>query len=222
MSDSDIDKTTNEPNATPEAKPSGVSSYWAENNQPKEKGDEPAIGGGINKEATNKEGEPQKEGGDEEGKKEPKETGEVDYAKIEMPEGFEVNGEVLAEVSPILKELNCSAEQATKLFAIASKMVEEANDKQNKSALKYFDEQKSITEKDPVLSKPENLAIAARAFEQFAKPELKEFMKQGWGDHPLFVDLFYQIGVRMSEDNAVLGTASNQEGAEFYDLLYRK
>lgn len=63
---------------------------------------------------------------------------------------------------------------------------------------------------DPVKFK-ENVALASRAFEQFATPELKAICKnEGWGNHPEFVRAWRNVGKAMDEDKFIAAPAAAQ------------
>ena len=55
------------------------------------------------------------------------------YTAFTMPEGIEVNEEVLAEFEPIAKELNATQEQAQKLADFGAKLVAKTLDTQSKA-----------------------------------------------------------------------------------------
>ena len=69
----------------------------------------------------------------------------------------------------------------------------------------------------------ENLAVAKKAVDQFASPELRSLLESsGFGNHPEVVRLFYRVGKQISEDGfvasgATQGTQTRNAASVLYD-----
>ncbi len=141
-------------------------------------------------------------------KPEEDEPTEPDYSDVKAPDGYQVDAEVMAEITPVLKELKCSKENAEKLVAAGSMLVKRTLEAQQTALEEQHEAWKKEVLADKELGKPENIAIANRAIDTFGDEGLKEITKAGLGNHPSFVRFCLQIGKAISEDSAVISTGS--------------
>lgn len=133
---------------------------------------------------------------------------EPDYSDVKAPDGYQVDAEVMAEITPVLKELKCSKENAEKLVAAGSMLVKRTLEAQQTALEEQHEAWKKEVLADKELGKPENIAIANRAIDTFGDEGLKEITKAGLGNHPSFVRFCLNIGKAISEDSAVISTGS--------------
>lgn len=129
-------------------------------------------------------------------------------------DGFELDAELVGEFTPILKDLDLTQEQADKLVAFAPRLVEKTIDV---AVAKTLEDIGYAGAKDwPATVKadkeiggdklPENIALAKRARDQFATPELRKLLETTpLGNNPEIVRLFVRIGKAISEDGYVPG-----------------
>ncbi len=129
-----------------------------------------------------------------------------EYADFTLPEGMEIDPDLIAEFKAEAKRLNLSQEDAQKLVDIQAKLAE----KQGKAILEQH--QKTIAEwAEQVKTElgadyKKELAFAAKAINKFGTPELREFFNAtGIGNHPELVKVFINIGKQISEDAFVEG-----------------
>nr|DAE17625.1 MAG TPA: putative protease [Podoviridae sp. ctx0K11] len=141
-------------------------------------------------------------------KPEEDEPTEPDYSDVKAPDGYQVDAEVMAEITPVLKELKCSKENAEKLVAAGSMLVKRTLEAQQTALEEQHEAWKKEVLADKELGKPENIAIANRAIDTFGDEGLKEITKAGLGNHPSFVRFCLNIGKAISEDSAVISTGS--------------
>lgn len=147
------------------------------------------------------------------------------YEPFTAPEGWEIDQALLADFSPTLKELNLTQEQAQKVIDFAPKLVEQTA---QATTTKVLDELGMTGRQgwvDAVKSDkefggdklPENLAVAKKAMDAFASPELRALLiKSGMGNHPEMVRAFYRAGKAISADNYVAG-GKTRTSTPFYD-----
>lgn len=147
------------------------------------------------------------------------------YEPFKAPEGWEIDQALLADFSPTLKELNLTQEQAQKVIDFAPKLVEQTA---QATTTKVLDELGMAGRQgwvDAVKSDkefggdklPENLAVAKKAMDAFASPELRALLiKSGMGNHPEMVRAFYRAGKAISADNYVAG-GKTRTSTPFYD-----
>lgn len=135
---------------------------------------------------------------------------EPDYSDVKAPDGYQVDTEVMAEITPVLKELKCSKENAEKLVAAGSMLVKRTLEAQQTALEEQHEAWKKEVLADKELGKPENIAIANRAIDTFGDEGLKEITKAGLGNHPSFVRFCLNIGKAISEDSAVISAGSTK------------
>ena len=135
---------------------------------------------------------------------------EPDYSDVKAPDGYQVDAEVMAEITPVLKELKCSKENAEKLVAAGSMLVKRTLEAQQTALEEQHEAWKKEVLADKELGKPENIAIANRAIDTFGDEGLKEITKAGLGNHPSFVRFCLNIGKAISEDSAVISAGSTK------------
>lgn len=138
------------------------------------------------------------------------------YEDFTMPEGVELDKEVVDQFVPIAKELGLSQEQAQKLVDLQtslSKSSEEARS-QNWANLQktWVDSAKSDQEYGGQQFEA-NMAVARQALDKWGTPELKAMMDAtGAGNHPEMLRFFYRVGKEMSEDKVVTGGNPKGDG----------
>lgn len=142
----------------------------------------------------------------EEERSEEKPGAPEEYADFTLPEGMEIDPDLIAEFKAEAKRLNLSQEDAQKLVDIQAKLAE----KQSKAVLEQH--QKTVAEwAEQVKAElgadyKKELAFAAKAINKFGTPELREFFNAtGIGNHPELVKVFINIGKQISEDAFVEG-----------------
>lgn len=134
---------------------------------------------------------------------------EVDYKAIELPEGFDVDTELLEEVSPLLKEHKFSADKAKELFKMGAKMIEKIQAQQVKAFEKQVDDWREECVKHPVLGNEEELAKANRAYKQLVPAKLdKIFGDFGLKNNPDLALFFHELGGKIADDKLVLSSAT--------------
>jgi len=147
------------------------------------------------------------------------------YEPFKAPDGWEIDQALLTEFSPTLKELNLTQEQAQKVIDFAPKLVEQtavATTSKVLGELGMADRSdwvgKVKSDKEFGGDKlAENLAVAKKAMDAFASPELRDLLiKSGMGNHPEMVRAFYRAGKAISADNYVAG-GKTRTSTPFYD-----
>jgi len=135
------------------------------------------------------------------------------YAFKDLPEGYAMTDEQLAEVSPLFKELGLTQEQADKLVAFDAKRAlaaEQAGLEQRQSLVTGWE--KSLRE-DAAFGGANfdaNVGVAQKALAQFGTPELSTMLKEsGLGSHPEVVRLFHRIGQQLAEGQLHSGSGNN-------------
>ena len=141
----------------------------------------------------------------------------IEYTDFIIPEGSTLNGEVLEDYKLAAKE--CGLDQAN-----AQKLIEFGAIAQAKALDKMSNEWAELSAKDKEFGGDklhENLAIASKARDAFATPELKALLESTkLGNHPELIRAFYKIGKAMSEDKLVSGSKAPGSAQTLAEKLY--
>lgn len=133
-----------------------------------------------------------------------------------QPEGHVVDESVISKFSEVAKELNLSQEKAQRFLDAMAPAVAAA---QAESYKEMFSDIGGLPETWGNAARADkefggdqleaNLAIANKAYDQFATNELKTLLaKTKFGDHPEIIRMFYRIGKSVSPDAVITGKAA--------------
>lgn len=139
---------------------------------------------------------------------EAKPEGAPETYEFKAPEGKEYDAAVLDTFSKAAKEANLTQDAAQKLLEGMAPALVERQLEQVKAIQTGWAEA-SKTDKEFGGDKlQENLAVAKKAVETYATPELRKlFDDTGLGNHPEVIRMLFKIGKGMSEDKFVAGGA---------------
>jgi hypothetical protein len=149
----------------------------------------------------------------EEAKEGDKPTGAPEaYEAFTMPEGYELDAELLGEFSPVLKELDLSQEAAQKVIDFAPKLIEKtvaATQAATLESLGLKGTWAAAVRADKEIGGDklaENLAVANKALGNFfSKDAISALQKTGLGNHPELIRGLVRVGKAISEDSFVPG-----------------
>lgn len=136
------------------------------------------------------------------------------YEAFTLPEGVQLDEAVLAQATPIFKDVGLNQEQAQKLVSLYAGMQAEAAAQQvadfNKIKSDWAGELKADSEFGN-----ENLAKTVGATKaligKFGSPRLLNDLKEwGWGNHPEFQRMCARISAALSPDTTVIADAAHQ------------
>lgn len=148
---------------------------------------------------------------DKDGKAEDDEPGEpLDLSDMEfdLPEGMELNEEVLGDLGTLAGELGLkSKEDAAKFVPLGVKLIENAFADQAKQLEQTREGWRDEAAADKEIGwsddegKKKQLAIADRGLTAVGTPALRTLLNQtGLGDNPDVLRAFYKVGLTVSED----------------------
>ncbi len=174
---------------------------------------------------TEKEGQTtdgKKEGATDSDKKEPA-TGAPEKYELKAPEGIELSADLIAEATPLFKELNLTNDQAQKLVDFYNKQTGSISEKLETMVAETRNGWREQIAKDKTLgngvdnlSKDSSKAIAdAISWAGDAKTQtaLKSALDlTGAGDHPDIVRAFVAFGKKMGEATVVKGGGPAKTG----------
>jgi hypothetical protein len=151
----------------------------------------------------------------EEAKEGDKPTGAPEaYEAFTMPEGYELDAELLGEFTPVLKELDLPQEAAQKVIDFAPKLIEKTVAATqaatlDKLGLKDANTWAAAVRADKEIGGEklaENLAVANKALGAFfSKDAIAALQKVGLGNHPELIRGLVKVGKAISEDSFVPG-----------------
>lgn len=140
---------------------------------------------------------------------------------FKAPEGKEYDSSLLDNFSEAAKEANLTQDAAQKLLdklapAVATRQAEQIE------ALKTSWADATKADKEIGGDKlQENLAIAKKAYDTFASPELRKLLEDtGLGNHPEMIRAFVKAGKAISEDTFVSGAPNNKGSVNAAAVLY--
>lgn len=156
-----------------------------------------------------------------------------DYSSITLPDGMELDKELVGEFEPLAKEMNLSNSSANKLMALAVKLSEK-----NATSFKEAVEQMQVTEKNSYLQMLNDdselkalnnddynkyVDVASKGYNAVATKGFKDFLNaKGLTHHPEFIKVFHKIGEMCADSSLpnVKMPSSPEESAA--DILYKK
>lgn len=133
---------------------------------------------------------------------------------LTMPEGVEVDAELLAEIGPEFKDAGLTNGQAQKLADKFVKVQQERAAKQAEgwanTITKWADDAKA--DKEIGGDKWDGTVLSAhRAVDKLGTPELKEYLNaSGGGNHPELIRFMSKVGEMIREDNPASGGAGGK------------
>ena len=141
------------------------------------------------------------------------------YADFKLLEGVTFKPEQVTKFSALAKELNLTQEAAQKLVDFQSesaKVYAQESLEGHKAMVKGWETE---TRKRLGANFEAEMAVAAKARDQFGTPELRELLgTTGLANHPDVINFFIKVGKGMMEDGHVDGKGKTppSDGALFY------
>lgn len=157
--------------------------------------------------------------------------------ELKLPEGVEISADVQEQFETVARELNLSPDAAQKMLDLApqfdkmyaSKLLKTANDATDRWAEQSRND-KELSNGGDKAALDANLALAAKARDAFASPELVALLNKfdpetnphgtGLGNHPEVLRLFTRLGKSISEDNKLVTGGVPKEEQTAAQKLY--
>jgi hypothetical protein len=166
-------------------------------------------------------GETSTETGKTEGTTETTAAAVPDKYELTVPDGFDgIDSDVLAEATPVLKDLKLTNEQADKLTPIAAQLVKKTMDRAEAAiterAIQNRKDWAEAFDKDPEIggaNKQKTIDFAAKAFDHYgikAGEGVRQLLEEsGLGNHPDLIRFVAAVGRDLAEGTHDRGTAVN-------------
>lgn len=130
------------------------------------------------------------------------------YETFNLPEGYQVDSEMLDSFHTWAKENHLPQDSAQAAVNLVIQQKEQEAASVNKAQEEWVSQAKSDQEFGGT-SFDASIATAVKARDRFATPELVSLLEQtGLGNHPEMVRFFYRVGQSISEDKIVMGSAN--------------
>ena len=185
--------------------------------QPSDKGD--ADIPGLTTADDAKAGDDGKKGeGDDEG-----ENVEPKPYELHVPDGFELDTEMVDAATPLLQKYKVTNEDAQILADLVTQKVQKELDGFHERNGEMVEEWKRKLAADPEIggkALKQNLGIGLKALNRFGDGELVQILQDsGLEYHPAVVRFFHKVGSAISED-AYIGRGTPQRAKDTASLLY--
>lgn len=153
------------------------------------------------------------DGKDADGKDKPTGAPEA-YEDFTLPEGMEMDAEVLGEFKNLAKELNIPQAKAQQLIDFQTQLATKQAEEYQAAVAKQSQEWAASIKNDPEIggeNYEKSVASAVKVIEAFGDPSLKELLNtSGLGNHPSLFKFCHRISAAISEDKFVLpGSQAN-------------
>lgn len=173
----------------------------------------------------------EKEGSDD-GKSEDGEDSDKDknegapdkYEGFELPEGMEVDQELMETAQETFKELNLTQEQAQKLVSMQADALKKEYDAQRDAWSQTMEDWQKSSKDDKEFGGKEfdaNVAVAKEAVKAYGTDEFKEMLNMtGVGNHPEMVRFLYRVGKTIKDDEMHQGNRDTTVPKDPARILY--
>lgn len=153
------------------------------------------------------------EGKDADGKDKPTGAPEA-YEDFTLPEGMEMDVEVLGAFKNLAKELNIPQAKAQQLIDFQTQLATKQAEEYQAAVVKQSQEWAASIKNDPEIggeNYEKSVASAIKVIQSFGDPALTELLNQsGLGNHPALFKFCHRISAAISEDKFVLpGSQAN-------------
>lgn len=146
------------------------------------------------------------------------------YADFALPEGVPLDEALLAEASPLFKELGLTQDQAQKLVDFQAKQVQAGSQSQVDAFNQLMDDWQEQSRNDAEFGGDnfeENVAVARSAIAKFGTPELKQLLEEhGVGNHPEVIRFMVKVGKLTAEDVPGGTTTPTSKAQDRVSILY--
>lgn len=130
------------------------------------------------------------------------------YESFKLPEGMELDAEVLGEFTAFAKELNLPQDKAQKIVDFQAKLAAKQADEYQAAALKQGQEWANQIKSDPELggdNYERSVASAVKVIQAFGDDGLRDLLNQSQlGNNPALFKFCHRISQAISEDKLVL------------------
>lgn len=163
------------------------------------------------------------EGKDADGKDKPTGAPEA-YEDFTLPEGMEMDVEVLGAFKNLAKELNIPQAKAQQLIDFQTQLATKQAEEYQTAVAKQSQEWAASIKNDPEIggeNYEKSVASAIKVIQSFGDPALTELLNQsGLGNHPALFKFCHRISAAISEDKFVLPGSQSSTGRKSNEEVF--
>ncbi|QLG95283.1 hypothetical protein HZF02_26565 [Pseudomonas yamanorum] len=147
------------------------------------------------------------------------------YEDFTLPEGMEMDADVLGEFKNLAKELNIPQAKAQQLIDFQTQLANKQAEQYQAAVTKQAQDWAASIKSDPELggeNYDKNVASAIKVIQSFGDPALTELLNQsGLGNHPALFKFCHRISAAISEDKFVMpGSQTGSERKSNEEVFY--
>lgn len=146
------------------------------------------------------------------------------YADFTLPEGMELDADVLGEFTAFAKELNLPQDKAQKLVDFQTKLATKQAEEYQAAAAKQGEEWAAAVKNDPELggdNYDKSVASAVKVIQAFGTPGLRQLLTDsGLGNNPEMFKFVHRISQAISEDKFVLPGSQSSTGRKSNEEVF--
>lgn len=147
------------------------------------------------------------------------------YADFTLPEGYEMDGEILESFKGLAKELNVSQEKAQKFIDLQTQLATKQAEAYQAAVVAQGQQWAAEIKNDPQLggeNYDKSVASAVKVIQAFGDESLSHLLNEsGLGNHPALFKFCHRISAAISEDKFVMpGSQSNKPQQRDADVLF--
>ncbi|WP_448675860.1 hypothetical protein MOQ67_05335 [Pseudomonas sp. LY-1] len=136
------------------------------------------------------------------------------YEDFKLPEGMEMDADVLGEFKGLAKELNIPQDKAQKLIDFQTQLASKQAEQYQAAVTKQAQDWAASIKNDPEVggdNYDKSVASAIKVIQSFGDPALTELLNtSGLGNHPALFKFCHRISSAISEDKFVMpGSQTN-------------
>lgn len=146
-----------------------------------------------------------------------------DFSELSLPEGMDLDAELMGEFKPLAEGLKLDKESAQKVVDMGSKLAAKIQQQQVEAWKKQTNEWANQARADQEIGGSNfdaNLGIARSAVEKLGTPELmKALDESGFGNHPELVRFMHRVGKAIGEDRTMVAGSSPARKGNMYAYM---
>ncbi|QHA83542.1 peptidase [Pseudomonas mediterranea] len=146
------------------------------------------------------------------------------YTDFTLPDGMELDADVLGEFTAFAKELNLPQDKAQKIVDFQTKLATKQAEEYQAAALKQGQEWATAVKNDPELggaNYDKSVASAVKVIQAFGDDDLRDLLNgSGLGNHPALFKFCHRISQAISEDKFVLPGSQSSTGRKSNEEVF--
>lgn len=147
-------------------------------------------------------------------------AGAPEKYELALPDGYALDEAIFSKAEPVMRELNLTNEQASKLAGV----IAEHRQAEVDAHIKTVEEWGKQAATDPVIGGAafaENVTVAKRALEYVGDSELRTLLDgSGLGNHPAIIRAFVKLGALVPKEDGLVRSERSGGTKSAADVLF--